>query len=67
MKIPVDGHFGLYRDDSSGAIVNCNNNEYEQYIKLKTMKMAEKNEIKSLKLEIEYLKNLLNKVIKENL
>lgn len=67
MKIPVDGHLGLYRDDSSGAIVNCNNNEYEQYVKLKTMKMAEKNEIKSLKLEIEHLKNLLNKVIKENL
>lgn len=67
MKIPVDGHFGLYRDDSSGAIVNCNSNEYEQYIKLKTMKIAEKNEIESLKLEINYLKTLLNKVIKENL
>jgi hypothetical protein len=61
--IPVEGHKGLYRDEISGGIVNCNDNEYEDYMKLKNKKILEKQEINTLKNEIENLKSLLKDVI----
>jgi len=57
--IPVEGHKNLYRDESSGAIINTNSIEYEQYLKLKKQKNNEKNEIESLKKDVEYIKNML--------
>lgn len=57
--IPVEGHKNLYRDESSGAIINTNSIEYEQYLKLKKQKNSEKNEIESLKKDVEYIKNML--------
>lgn len=59
MKIPVEGHRGLYRDGSTGAIINSNESEYNEYLKLKNIKLSEKNEIKILKAEIEELKTLI--------
>lgn len=67
MKIPVDGHSGFYRDKNSGAILNCNLNEYQEYLKLKSIKISEKNEIESLKNEINELKTILNKVLMEKI
>jgi len=57
--IPVEGHKNLYRDESSGAIINTNSIEYEKYLKLKKQKNSEKNEIESLKKDVEYIKNML--------
>lgn len=57
--IPVEGHKGLYRDEFTGAIVNLNVNEYEDYIHLKNKKLEEQNEILYLKNEIEELKLLI--------
>lgn len=65
MKLPVNGHNGLYREKNSGAIINCNVNEYEEYIKLKNIKLSEKNEIIYLKLEIERLKSNIETLIKK--
>lgn len=65
MKLPVNGHNGLYREKNSGAIINCNVNEYEEYIKLKNIKLSEKNEIIYLKLEIERLKSNIEALIKK--
>jgi hypothetical protein len=47
--IPVEGHKGLYRDENTNAIVNCNDYQYQEYIKLKTESLSEKlSEIKTL-------------------
>ena len=57
--IPVEGHRGLYRDEKSGAIINCNENEYNEYIRIKNLKVNEKNDIEKMKNELEDLKLLL--------
>lgn len=62
--IPVEGHRGLYRDDNSNAIINCNDSDYNDYIYLKTKMTIEKKQIIDLKAEIKELKTILDKVIK---
>lgn len=67
--IPVQGHTGLYRSQSNGAIINFNDFEYEEYMRTKRKKIEEKNELedikkqlnelKDMKLEIENIKNLI--------
>lgn len=57
--IPVEGHRGLYRDENSNAIINCNKSEYDDYILLKSKKKLELKEVEELKKEIEELKLLL--------
>lgn len=61
--IPVEGYSGLYRDEGSGGIINCNNNEYNEYIRAKQNKLIKEQELKDMKTEIEELKLLLNIVI----
>lgn len=62
--IPVEGHRGLYRDEKTNAILNCNESEYDDYLKAKNSILNEKNEIQSLKNEIEEIKLLLSELIK---
>ena len=33
--IPVEGDKNLFRDENSGAIVNCDTTGYTQYLKMK--------------------------------
>ena len=61
--IPVEGHKGLYRDEKSNAIVNCNNYEYQEYLKLKNESLNEKKEIENLKNELSEIKELLKNLI----
>lgn len=61
--IPVEGYSGLYRDEGSGGIINCNDNEYNEYIRAKQNKLIKEQELKDMKAEIEELKSLLNIVI----
>jgi len=65
--IPVEGHKGLFRDEKSNAILNCNNYEYEEYLKIKTNIINEKNEIDGLKNEIKEIKFLLKQLIESKL
>ncbi len=65
--IPVEGHKGLYRDENTNAILNCNDTEYEDYLKVKNSILNEKNEIESLKNEIREIKFLLSELIKNKL
>ena len=30
--IPVEGHKNLFRDENTGAILNCDSNSYNNYI-----------------------------------
>lgn len=62
--IPVEGHKNLFRDENSGAIVNIDSYEYNQYLKLKKQKNNEKNEIDSLKKDVEEMKKILLEISK---
>jgi hypothetical protein len=61
--IPVEGHTNLYRDEFSNAIINCNDYEYEQYLKIKNSKLKEKSELDDLKKEVSELKQLIKILI----
>lgn len=61
--IPVEGHKGLYRDEKSNAIINCNDYEYNEYLRAKNASLSEKNEIDSLKKELSEIKMLLSKFL----
>ena len=62
--IPIEGHKDFYRDESTGAIINNNNSEYNSYIKLKRQKQNEKTEIDLLKSELDEIKTLLKEFLK---
>ena len=57
--IPVEGQKHLYRDEKSGAIVNTDSHGFSQYKKSKKLKLTQKEEIDSMKKDIEEIKNLL--------
>jgi hypothetical protein len=61
--IPVEGHKGLYRDEKSNAIVNCNDYEYQEYLRVKNSSLDEKSEIENLKTELTEIKSLLSKLL----
>jgi len=58
----VEGHKNLYRDQS-GAIVNIDTNEYNQYIRLRSERKQQKEEIAELKKDIDEIKSLLMEII----
>tara|TARA_B100001059_G_scaffold80910_2_gene78835 strand:+ start:10699 stop:10896 length:198 start_codon:yes stop_codon:yes gene_type:complete len=60
--IPVEGHKNLFRNES-GAIVNCDITEYNQYIKMKRDRQKQKEEIAELKKDVHEIKNLLMELI----
>ena len=57
--IRVEGHKNLYRDENSGAIINTDSHGYSQYKKSKNIRLTQKEEIDSMKKDIEEIKNLL--------
>ena len=61
--IPVEGHKNLFRDENSGAIVNCDTMEYNQYIKMKNERQKQKEEISKLKKDVQMIKNLLMELV----
>jgi hypothetical protein len=61
--IPVEGHKHLYRDENTGAIINNDSLGYSQYIKMKSRKNTEKEELDRMKSDIEEIKSLLKEII----
>ena len=57
--IPVEGHKNLFRDEKTGAIINCDNNSYQNYLEDKKRNSIKKAEIDAMKDEIETLKSML--------
>ena len=64
--IPVQGHPNLYRDEKSGAIVNCDNLSYNQYVNSLQNRQNQRKEIDQLKDEISEIKNLLKQLLEKN-
>ena len=63
MKIKVKDSGSLYRDEESGAILNCSNSEYDSYLKLKKQKIEEGNEMDKLKNDVDELKDTMKLIL----
>ena len=61
--IPVEGHHNLFRDRTTGAIVNKDKSGYVHYMRLKEQKQKEKSELDQVKKDIEEIKSLLKEII----
>tara|TARA_S200002703_G_scaffold159240_3_gene172017 strand:+ start:1052 stop:1261 length:210 start_codon:yes stop_codon:yes gene_type:complete len=65
-KIRVENRHSLYRDSETGAILNCNDSEYDSYLRSKNIAAKKKNEIDQLKSDVGELKDMM-KIILEKL
>ena len=59
-KVKVKDSGSLYRDEESGAILNCSDSEYNNYLKLKQQKLKEVSEMDKLKDDVDELKDMMN-------
>ena len=64
--IPIEGHKNLFRDEKTGAIVNSDTFEYNQYIRMKKERQKQKDEISELKNDVQQNKSLLMELINEH-
>ena len=62
-KIIVKDSGSLYRDEESGAILNCSDSEYNSYLKLKEKKMREVSEMDKLKNDVDELKDMMKLIL----
>ena len=62
-KIKVKDSGSLYRDEDSGAILNCSDSEYDRYLKLKQQKLRESNEMDKLKNDVDELKDMMKLIL----
>ena len=60
--IPVEGHKNLFRDEKTGAIINCDTNSYKNYMSDKIRNSDRKTEMENMKKEIEELKFMLKEL-----
>ena len=63
MKIKVKDSGSLFRDEESGAILNCSNSEYASYLELKKQKMSEASEMDKLKNDVDELKDMMKLIL----
>jgi hypothetical protein len=63
IKVKDNPH--LYRDEDTGAIVNCDDIAYERYKNRVKRKNSEKEELNNMKKDIEEIKNLLKDFLKK--
>jgi|TARA_B100000214_G_C23958704_1_gene624177 hypothetical protein len=60
-RIKVQNFKGLERDKKTGAILNTDKTAYDRYVREKNHRLIQKDELDSMKKEIEILKELLLK------
>lgn len=65
-KLNVDGHPNLYRDLKSGAIINDNHTDYEQYMNMYRKKQQQSQRIDKIENEISEIKLLLQRLIEKH-
>ena len=53
----------LYRDEESGAILNCNDSAYDSYLQLKEKKLKEVAEMDKLKDDVDELKDMMKLIL----
>ena len=60
-RIKVQNFKGLERDKNTGAILNTDKIAYDRYVREKNHRLIQKDELDTMKKEIEILKELLLK------
>lgn len=60
--LKVEGHNGLVRDTSTGAIINTNRTEYEEYMARKRLAEQREIEISKHSEDINILKNEMQEI-----
>lgn len=63
--IPVKENKGLFRDERTNSIINCDDLQYNQYMKMKELKSKEKTELESLKSDIDEIKSVLKIILEK--
>ena len=61
--IRVKGYANLYRDENSGAIVNCDSASYNQYLNIVNNRESQKKELDMIKQDITEIKSLLKELL----
>jgi hypothetical protein len=61
--IRVEGHQNLYRDERSGAIVNCDSAAYNQYLNSLSIRDSQKREFDEMRKDIDEIKSLLKELL----
>lgn len=61
--IKVEGYQNLYRDEHSGAIINCDSIAYNQYVNSINQREFQKREISEMKKDIDEIKLLLKELL----
>ena len=64
--IRVKGYQNLYRDENSGAIINCDSLAYNQYVNALHNRELQKEELNKMKQDIDEIKSLLKQLINES-
>tara|TARA_B100000575_G_scaffold55355_1_gene41585 strand:- start:1081 stop:1290 length:210 start_codon:yes stop_codon:yes gene_type:complete len=62
-KVKVKDSSSLYRDEESGAILNCNDTAYDNYLKMKENKLKEVSEMDKLKDDVDELKDMMKLIL----
>ena len=62
-RIKVKDSNSLYRDEDSGAILNCNDAAYDNYLKMKQNKLNEVDEMDKLKDDVDELKDMMKLIL----
>ncbi len=65
--IPIQGHKNLYRDEITGAVINKDDYGYAQYMKMKSKKDSQKDELDRMRNDIDEIKSLLKELVSKSL
>ena len=64
--VKVEGEQSLFRDKNTGAILNTDTSGYAQYMRMKQRKQTEREELDTIKSDIEEIKSLLRELANES-
>ena len=59
-------HDGLYKDSSTGAVINKDTSGYQQYMENRSKMLSDKERLDSIESDINDIKSLLLKVLESN-
>ena len=62
----VKDHDGLYKDSSTGAIINKDTSGYQQYVQNREKLLSDKERLDSIENDINDIKTLLIKFLESN-
>lgn len=62
MKYKVDGHPNLFRDQKTGAIINANSTEYNNYVQDRLVKLNNNQRLENLEQTVNNMQDDLSEI-----